>query len=311
MRVHVRDGDDEVEVVVVVGIRVGGEAQLAAPAVAELAPEEVRDRHAVRLLVPEGLADPLELGQGRGRALDGLGRAECREHAHGVVSRPARRSCRRGPGRRRRRTPRRARTRRRPTSAANSGVTGAPPMTTFAPEPVALTASTAALMRGIVVVSSADMPTMSGSCFATASANARGRDVHAEVDDLDVGALPHHPDEVLADVVEVALDRADDRRVRRLEAGLREERLEQQEALLHGPGRDQHLGDEDLVALEALADDRHARDEAVLDDPARVLARVEALLGELDRGGPVAADHGRREGMRVVHRAASLGHARA
>ncbi len=39
----------------------------------------------------------------------------------------------------------------------------------------------------------------------------RRRDVDAEVDDLDPAALPHHPDQVLADVVEVALDRADHR----------------------------------------------------------------------------------------------------
>ena len=50
MRVHVGDRDDEVEVVVVVGVCIVGQAQLTAPALAEATPEEVADGHAIGLL---------------------------------------------------------------------------------------------------------------------------------------------------------------------------------------------------------------------------------------------------------------------
>ena len=40
-----------------------------------------------------------------------------------------------------------------------------------------------------------------------------GRDLRAQVDNLDVGALPQHSDKVLADVVDVTLNRPDDRGV--------------------------------------------------------------------------------------------------
>ena len=43
-----------------------------------------------------------------------------------------------------------------------------------------------------------------------------GRDVRAQVDNLDIGALPQHSDKVLADVVEVTLNRPDDRGVLQL-----------------------------------------------------------------------------------------------
>ena len=61
--VHVRHGDDPVEIVVVVGIGVVGQAQLRAPAADEAAPEEIADRHAVGLLVAQGLVHALELAE--------------------------------------------------------------------------------------------------------------------------------------------------------------------------------------------------------------------------------------------------------
>src|SRR6476660_9735720 len=53
-----------------------------------------------------------------------------------------------------------------------------------------------------------------------------GIGVDAEVEDLEAGALEHHPDEVLADVVDVALDRADDDLADRLGPRLGQERPE-------------------------------------------------------------------------------------
>ena len=66
------------------------------------------------------------------------------------------------------------------------------------------------LMLGMVVVSNADMPMVLGLCSMTALTNFSGGDVGAEIVDLEAGALEHHGDEVLADVVQVALDGADD-----------------------------------------------------------------------------------------------------
>ena len=49
---------------------------------------------------------------------------------------------------------------------------------------------------------------MSGWCSSIAATNFSGGHLHAEVDHLEAGALEHDVDEVLADVVDVALDRA-------------------------------------------------------------------------------------------------------
>ena len=64
-----------------------------------------------------------------------------------------------------------------------------------------------ALNIGIVVVRKAEKPTTSG-CTADLLDELLGRDVDAEVDDGEAGALEHDVAEVLADVVDVALDGA-------------------------------------------------------------------------------------------------------
>ena len=69
----------------VVGIGILGEAELADPALAEAAPEEVADGDPVGLLVGERLAQALQLGHGAGLALDIQRRPERSEHAHGVT----------------------------------------------------------------------------------------------------------------------------------------------------------------------------------------------------------------------------------
>src|SRR3972149_6219927 len=57
-------------------------------------------------------------------------------------------------------------------------------------------------------------------------------DVDAEVDDLEARALEHDPDDVLADVVDVTLDRPDDVLPPRGGVALSEERLEDGQARL-------------------------------------------------------------------------------
>ncbi len=85
--------------------------------------------------------------------------------------------------------------------------------------------------------------------------------VDAEVDDLEAGAFHHHADEVLADVVDVALHGADDHLADLRSAGLGQQRAQDEHARLHGVGRHQHFGHEEDAVPEVLADDAHALDE--------------------------------------------------
>src|SRR5699024_10931800 len=63
-----------------------------------------------------------------------------------------------------------------------------------------------------------------------------------------------------------------------LDAGGDQVRTEQLDALGHGAGRDQNLGDEDFVVLKLLADDVHAIEQALLQDVLRRDALVQGLL---------------------------------
>ena len=96
-----------------------------------------------------------------------------------------------------------------------------------------------------------------------------GRHVRAQVDDLEAGAFEHHGDQVLADVVQVALDGADDDLAGRRRAARGQVRLEDRQAALHGARGDQHLGHEVLVLLEQPADLGHGRDQAIVEDRLR------------------------------------------
>ena len=92
----------------------------------------------------------------------------------------------------------------------------------------------------------------------------------------------HHPDQVLADVVDVALDRADDDLADRLGAGLGEERAQDRHAGLHRVGREEDLGDEQDAVAEVDADDLHARHERVVEDAGRRPAATEQDVRALD-----------------------------
>jgi hypothetical protein len=86
-----------------------------------------------------------------------------------------------------------------------------------------------------------------------------GRDVDTKVNDLEPSALPHHAHQVLADVVEITLNGADHCGVLGADARLNEYWFEDGGRLLHCPGADEHLGNEELAHLEAPSDDVHGR----------------------------------------------------
>ena len=107
------------------------------------------------------------------------------------------------------------------------------------------------------------------------------RVVDAEVDDLEAGAFQHHRDQVLADVVDVALDRADHHLADLGRAGLGQQRAQDRHAALHRVGGQQHLGHEQDAVAEIDADDAHALDQGlgqhVVGLPAALEQDVDAL----------------------------------
>src|SRR3546814_10915605 len=85
--------------------------------------------------------------------------------------------------------------------------------------------------------------------YSTLCRSLLDRVVDAEVDDFEAGAFHHHRDEVLADVVDVALHGADHHGAELRRPGLRQQRAQDVHAALHGVGGQQHLGhEEDAVA---------------------------------------------------------------
>src|ERR1051326_1467729 len=107
-----------------------------------------------------------------------------------------------------------------------------------------------------------------------------GRGVDAQVEDLEPGALEHDHAEVFADVVDVALHRADDVAANRLGARLRDQGTEDDQRALHGPGGDQHLGDEEVALLEAAPNLLQGGDEGLEQDVHRAHAEGQAFLGQ-------------------------------
>ena len=112
--------------------------------------------------------------------------------------------------------------------------------------------------------------------------------LHADVDDLEARTLEHDVDEVLADVVDVALDRAHEEGADGLGAGLSKERAQHVECAAHGLTSDEHLRHEEVAALETGADLFKRRDERVEQDLRRRESICEALVGELENAGGVA-----------------------
>ena len=152
-------------------------------------------------------------------------------------------------------------------------------MMTWSRRPAFCSALMFALNIGMVVVRNAEKPTMSGLCSSIAATNFSGRDLDAEVDDLEAGALEHDVDEVLADVVDVALDGAHEELADGLDAGLGEQRPQHLHRAGHRPAGDQHLGDEEVAALEARADLLQRGDQRVEEQGLRLHPHAEAPRG--------------------------------
>ena len=124
-----------------------------------------------------------------------------------------------------------------------------------------------------------------GLALARDGEDLRGRRHHAEIDDLVIVAGEHDADDVLADVVHVALDgRHQDLAgglARVAAVGLLRLHVGQQmrHRLLHHARRLDHLRQEHLAGAEQVADDVHAGHQRALDDVQRTLGREPRLLG--------------------------------
>ena len=117
-----------------------------------------------------------------------------------------------------------------------------------------------------------------------------GRRVHAQVIDLESGALQHDHAHVLADVVDVALNGADHVAAHRLGAGLRDQRPEDDQRALHRASGDEHLGDEEVAFLETAPDLLEGRDEGLEQDVHGVHAEAERLFRQRFDLGRVAVE---------------------
>ncbi|MNX96740.1 hypothetical protein D3C86_1290720 [compost metagenome] len=108
-------------------------------------------------------------------------------------------------------------------------------------------------------------------------------DHDAQVDDLVVVTLKHDADDVLADVVDVALDRGHQDAARLLArlAGLfgLHEGFQPGHGLLHHAGRLHHLRQEHLARAEQVADHVHPVHQRTFDDVQGALDRQAGLFG--------------------------------
>ena len=97
-----------------------------------------------------------------------------------------------------------------PIDMANSSVTGAPPTITFtwSRNPAALSAAIVAPILFMVVVNSADIPIMLAPSWAASTNDSRVY-IHAQIDDLKTSPFQHHRNQVLANIMQVALYGAD------------------------------------------------------------------------------------------------------
>ena len=120
-----------------------------------------------------------------------------------------------------------------------------------------------------MVVSSADMPRIVGLCSPAPPDTSRPV-VDADVDDLEAGAFHHHADQVLADVVDVALDGADHHGALLGRAGFSQQRTQDNHTALHGVGCQKHLWNKQDAVTEIDADNTHAFDKRFGQNPVRL-----------------------------------------
>ena len=117
-------------------------------------------------------------------------------------------------------------------------------------------------------------------CSSTASMKSSGEMSTPRSTTSKPDAAQHHDAEVLADVVQVALDGAHHDLADGLDARRGEDRLDVGHPRLHRARAGEHLRHEDEVLAELDADERHAGDQAVVHDLERGDALVERAAGE-------------------------------
>ena len=106
------------------------------------------------------------------------------------------------------------------------------------------------------------------------------RVVDAEVDDFKARALHHHGNEVLADIVDIALDRADHHLALLGCAGFSQERAQDGHPRLHRVGRHQHFGNKQDAIAEINPDNGHALNQGFGQD---TVGRPAAFKEDIDR----------------------------
>ncbi len=128
-----------------------------------------------------------------------------------------------------------------------------------------------------------------------------GGDVIAQINDLKAGTFHHDAHQVLADVMQVALDGSDHDRTGMDGTGLGQFRLDQCHAGLHCSGCDQDLGHVDHVATESLAHDRHPRNQGLVENPFCRNALLKRLFRLGDHVIALAVDHCYGHPFQVSH----------
>ena len=148
------------------------------------------------------------------------------------------------------------------------------------------------IMDLVVVVSNADMATMSGRCTEYGVDKSLWRYICAQVDDLEARSFQHHSHQIFADVMQVAGNRADDDSADLFHPGFGQERFEDRGGCAHCPGGDEHFGDEFFADFEQTADFGHGRDACLVEDDLGGYAGIERSLdlGSCVRG--IARQHG-------------------
>ena len=145
--------------------------------------------------------------------------------------------------------------------------------------------------------------------------NLLGRHHHAQIDHVEVVAPQNNPDNVLADVVDIAPDSGRDNPPPRLTRHpvrllfLFHERGQVGDRLFHHPGTLDHLRQEHPTRSEQFADGVHPRHQRPLDDFQRTIVLLPGLLGIVDNVLVDAFDQGMSQP--VFNRSvAPLGHLR-
>ena len=108
------------------------------------------------------------------------------------------------------------------------------------------------------------------------------RVVDAEINHLKTGALHHHAHQILANIVDVALDRSDYHFSNRLYPSFCEQRPQDFHAALHGIGSQQDLWNKQNSVTKINPNNAHALDQSVIQHPVCRPAATKKNMGGLN-----------------------------